>query len=996
MRNIPELLDDLAARNVELWFEGDTLRYRAPKGVLTKENLQFLSEFKNEVLLLLRDRARKSISIAPVSYGQRALLFQSQMAPNSHSYNIPFVARVVSQINIDQLNRVFQKLIDRHPMLRTTYQIEDGIPAMRIAGIQEPVIVQHWVKDLTEEELFELVYDKNREPIDLENGPLIRTQVFSKSEIDHILLVTIHHIACDGWSLGIVLRDLKVFCEAEAGERGAADLQPLNYKYTDFVMHESQAVGRDEGEPLFDYWKGKLSGDLPIINLPFDYIRPASGNFDGSTFPFSVEKELYRALSSLAKNESVTLYSVLLSAFQVLLMRYSGQEDILVGTPALGRNKKEHENVVGLFINQVVMRGDLSGNPTFSQFLKKNNRTVLEALKHQDYPFPFLVEKLQPPRVAGCHPIFQVLFNLVKQTTISSIDRLLDGTGYDEPLPFGFLKLKPYPIPQQEGQFDLALEMLDNGHELFCSFRFRTDIFDQKTVAQMAYSYKRLIKSLVYHPNQSLWELQTYDEKGFLPIPSEALNSQWLCAVHERFSFQALKNARKVTVIDGTGSWEYADFERLSNQIANWLLADGVAKGDIVAVYGHRSAGLVLSLLGILKAGAAFLILDPAYPAARLVKMMQAAQPSGLLLLEAAGDFGEELSWIIEGVKFKCRLTVPQSREALEGFLSGLPLTAPGVSVGPEDTAYLIFTSGTTGEPKGIIGTHKPLSHFIDWHTRTFGLNESDRFSMLSGLSHDPLLRDIFTPLWVGGTLCIPELEEMLIPERFRQWMREQGVTVAHMTPALNQVLTEGWSGINGGEEGLSALHHIFFGGDVLTGQHVEMVRRVVPTVQCVNFYGTTETPQAMGYHVANANEGDEFGRRIPLGRGIEGAQLLILNVAGRLAGVGELGEIHVRTPYLSRGYLNDGDLTHARYVQNPHTGAAEDILYRTGDLGRYLLDGAVMFYGRADSQVSIRGFRVELGEIEASIKELNGVSNCAVILWEDARGCSGWSHTMS
>ena len=321
------------------------------------------------------------------------------MAPNSHSYNIPFVAKVVSKINIDLLNRVFQKLIDRHPMLRTTYQIRDGMLAMRIVGFMKPTIVQHWEKDLTEEELFELVYKNNREPIDLENGPLIRIQVFSKSEVDHILLVTIHHIACDGWSLGIVLRDLKVFCEAEAGESGAANLQPLNYKYTDFILHQSQAVVSDEGDFSLSYWKNQLSGDLPIINLPLDYLRPISRNFEGSTFSFSVEKELYSALSLLAKKESVTLYSTLLSAFQVLLMRYSGQEDVLVGTPVLGRNKKEHENVVGLFINQVVMRGDLSGNPTFSQFLKKNNRTVLEALKHQDYPFPFLVEKLQPFRV---------------------------------------------------------------------------------------------------------------------------------------------------------------------------------------------------------------------------------------------------------------------------------------------------------------------------------------------------------------------------------------------------------------------------------------------------------------------------------------------------------------------------------------------------------------------------------------------------------------------
>ncbi len=424
-------------------------------------------------------------------------------------------------------------------------------------------------------------------------------------------------------------------------------------------------------------------------------------------------------------------------------------------------------------------------------------------------------------------------------------------------------------------------------------------------------------------------------------------------------------------------------FERAANQLAGHLCADGVERGDVIAVYAHRSACLVLSLLGILKAGAVFLILDSSYPASRLVKMVEQASPRGWLRMEAAGPVPDELSACLDASRVGCRLTIPRAGKDVENLLQGMSPKPFEKQVAPDDTAYILFTSGTKGLPKGIIGTHRPLAHFMEWHCTKFELDASDRFSMLSGLSHDPLLRDIFAPLWAGATLCIPDSDEMASPDRLRNWIGTKGITVAHITPALGQLLTEPAGQADAQMVKLATLRYVFFGGDALTWSHVERVRKLAPKAQCVNFYGATETPQAMGCHVVDTQAEDRAVEHIPLGKGIEGVQLLILNAAGGLAGVGELGEIHVRTPYLSMGYLHDDVSTGEKFIPNPYAPNNNDTVYRTGDLARYLPDGRVMFYGRADSQVSIRGFRVELKEIEAILATHADIRDCTVIVRE-------------
>ena len=405
----------------------------------------------------------------------------------------------------------------------------------------------------------------------------------------------------------------------------------------------------------------------------------------------------------------------------------------------------------------------------------------------------------------------------------------------------------------------------------------------------------------------------------------------------------------------------------------------------MVAIYAHRSASLVWAVLGILKAGAAFVMLDPAYPAAQLMQYLAATQPRGFVQLAAAGPLPEALEAYVEGRSYACRLVLPRrsgldTTDVFETYAADIP----SITIEPDDVAYVAFTSGSSGQPKGVLGRHGPLSHFLPWQAQTFGLSPSDRFSMLSGLSHDPLQRDIFTALWVGGSINVPDPDAIIMPGQLAQWMADQGITFAHLTPPMCQILTE-----TAAPDGcLPTLRYAFFVGDRLMRRDVARLRRLAPSVHCINSYGSTETQRAVGYSLIPPQAAEARAQAAyPLGQGMPNVQLLVLNAAGHVAGIGELGEIYVRSPHLAQGYLGDENLTRERFLCNPFTDDPHDRCYRTGDLGRYLPSGAVEFVGRADHQVKIRGFRVELGAIAVALEQHPAVQDVVVRDYETALG---------
>ncbi len=494
-------------------------------------------------------------------------------------------------------------------------------------------------------------------------------------------------------------------------------------------------------------------------------------------------------------------------------------------------------------------------------------------------------------------------------------------------------------------------------------------------------------KVVIVNPEVKITEipLATPRTELLLPNPRQILSKNGTLPCHISFWQQTQKFPDQIAIVDAQVRWTYAELEERSNLLANYLLVNQIKSQDIVAIYGDRSAGLVWAILGILKAGAAFVILDPAYPSSRLIDCLELAQPRAWLQISTAGEITDSWRDYLETLALNCNLQLPQgSITEIRHLFSDYAPSNPEIVVEPDQLAYIAFTSGSSGKPKGILGTHRPLSHFIQWHCQTFGLKDSDRFSMLSGLSHDPLLRDIFTPLSIGATLYIPRQLDIETPHQLANWFKQQQITITHLTPAIAQLLL-----IGNPIDPTPYLRYIFFGGDILKVQDVLNIKDFATQATCINFYGATETPQAMGYFIIpDSSELVALNSKIiPLGQGIEDVQLLILNNHQNLAEIGELGEIYVRTPYLSKGYIGNDELNEERFIINPFTAIPNDKLYKTGDLARYLADGNIEYFGRIDNQVKIRGFRIELGEIEAVLNTHTQIQQAVVVRREDIPG---------
>jgi len=627
----------------------------------------------------------------------------------------------------------------------------------------------------------------------------------------------------------------------------------------------------------------------------------------------------------------------------------------------------------------------LSGGPGFREVLRRVREVVLDAHSHQDLPFERLLEELQPKRDLSRTPIFQVFLNMLN---FSQSDVELAG-----------LTAETLTNDEVSSNFDFTLYVAEARDEIRFDLVYNADLFSPERMAEMLRQFEHLLSQIVESPAESIarFSLLTEEARVILPNPAEPLSDEWRGGVHTLFSAHAQEARDRIAVSSAQGSWTYRELDARSNQLANYLRATGIKSEDIVAIYAHRNSSLVWAIMGALKAGAAFLILDPAYPAMRLIDYLDIANPKGWIQIEGAAVLPDELSAFVEEMPFICRLELPRKTSAgFESMLSEWPADMPSVTVGPDSLACISFTSGSTGRPKAILGRHGPLSHFLPWQRENFGLRETDRYSMLSGLSHDPLQRDIFTPLSLGGTVCIPDLDNMVVSGSLAQWMRREMISIAHLTPAMAQLITQVLFEPDADRVEIPSLRYAFIVGDALTKRDVARLRKVAPSITCVNFYGSTETQRAVGYFVVPeqdyADADDSSSKTvsrsvIPLGRGMKDVQLLVLSRPGQLAGIGEAGEIYIRSPHLARSYLHNDDLSQQRFLPNPFTKATGDRLYRTGDLGSYLPDGNVGFLGRADHQVKIRGYRIELGEIESVLGRHPAIREAVVVARDDEKG---------
>ena len=921
------------------------------------------------------------VFVFPASFAQQRLWLLDQLQPGDHTYNITAAVRLRGQLNVAALTESLNEVVRRHEALRTTFAVVEDRPVQIVQQdlrLTVPLLALQALPAAEREAEFQvLAAMEAQRPFDLTTGPLLRATLVQMGAQEHVLLLNVHHIVADGWSMNVLIGEVAALYAACVTGR-AGNLPELPIQYADFSAWQQEWLQGEVLETQLAYWKQQLAGAAAVLELPADRPRPPVRTFRSASQALVLSDALGEAVRAFSRRKGVTLFMTLLAAFKVLLSRYTGQADIVVGSPIAGRSRAETQGLIGFFLNTLVLRTDLAGDPSFEQVLERVRATTVGAYAHQDLPFERLLEELQPARDLSRTPLFQVFFNM------------LNLPGAEVSLPG--LEVEFLSPPEVGAKFDLTLYVREPGGHIAFEAVYNADLFGPERIRQLLQQLEHLLAQAVAQPEQEIgrFTLITPAAAALLPDPTQPLRDDWQEAVHTLFSRQAQRTPERVAISDQHETWTYKELDDLSNRLANLLRAQGVEAEDVVVIYGHRSASLVWALLAVMKAGATFLILDPAHPAPRIIEYLKLARPRGWLHLAAAGALPPALAEFVSALPGNCKLTLARRADAIaQHLLDEYPATEPCVPVGPDSLAYLAFTSGSTGTPKGVEGRHGPLTHFLPWMQQTFGLNEDDRYSMLSGLSHDPLHRDIFTPLMLGARICIPSQEVLETQGRLARWMRQEGVTIANLTPAMGQLLTECGPGADAVV--VPSLRYAFLVGDVLTKRDVARLKTLAPAITCINFYGATETQRAVSYFVAPAEAtapaNGQAKEILPLGQGIEDVQLLVLNKFGQQAGVGEMGEIYLRSPHVARGYRDDPALTAERFIANPFTCLPGDRLYRTGDLGRYRPDGNVEPLGRADFQIKIRGFRIEPGEIEAVLGGHASVREAVVVAREDVPG---------
>ena len=772
-----------------------------------------------------------------LSYAQLRLWFMDQLEPHNPFYNITVALRLRGKLEVRSLERALNEIGRRHETLRTSFTMVDTEPAQVISPavqLELPLIdLSQFSAEERDAETRREISAQAQQPFDLREAPLVRVRLLRLSAAEHVLIAVLHHIISDGWSMGILVREVGALYTAFTAEQ-ASPLPELSVQYADYAVWQREQLQGEVLKQELAYWQEQLRGAPPVLELATDHARPAVQSFRGAREGLKLSGAVTAAVKELSRCEGVTLFMTLLTAFGVLLGRYSGQEEVVIGTPIAGRTRAETEGLIGFFVNTLALRLKLEGDASFQQMLQRVREVCLGAYAHQEIPFERLVEELAPERSLSRTPLFQVMLNLL------NLDYL------NKPIELPGLTVESLTTEAPTSKFDLTLYVVERDDQLEMEMVYNTDLFERARIIEMLGQLDHLLSQIVERPNETInqYSLVTPAARRLLPDPTLALNSEWEGPVYRNFSRQACRVPVQTAVVDKQEAWSYRELDSRSNQLANYLIAHGIKPQQVVAIYGHRSVPLVWALLGVWKAGAAFVILDPSQPASRLVDCLRMAQPRAWLQVEEAGVVPGAVAEYVSHIS--CRGLLPQNvaAEPADPFKE-YSSDEPELDCDPDGLAYVAFTSGSSGRPKGIMGTHRPLSHFLRWHSDRFGLSESDRFSMLSGLSHDPLLRDIFTPLLLGSTLCIPDPEDMRDSVLLAGWMERERISVAHLTPGLGQVLAEASSATT-----LKALRYVFFGGDLLRKKDVSRLQRVAPSATFVNFYGTTETPQAVGHFI--------------------------------------------------------------------------------------------------------------------------------------------------
>ncbi len=929
----------------------------------------------------------------PLSFSQQRLWFLDQLQPGGWFYNIATAVRLTGKLNSSALQKSLEELVRRHESLRTTFDSKSGKPVQVIAANADaPLFTQdlsNLAPDARERELKRLAAAEAQKPFDLAVGPLFRATLVKLTADDHALLFTLHHIISDGWSMGVLVREFaELYAAFSQGK--TAQLPELPIQYADFARWQREWLQGEELERQLSFWKEQLAGFAPVLDLPTDRPRPPMQTFNGAVQSFVLSKQLTAALQQLCRQEGVTLFMTLLAAFQSLLHRYSGQNDILVGSPIANRTRSEVEGLIGFFVNTLVLRADFTHEPTFRELLRQVRQTALGAFNHQDLPFEQLVETLQPVRDMSHSPLFQVAFIL--QNAPMEAVKLPD------------LTLSPVEYEQTTSKYDLTLTMFEGRNGLQGHFEYNTDLFDAATIERMAQHFQSLLQSVTAAPEQSVSAIPLMSENELSRMhvdwnatatsyPSEKCVHEWFeDLVQEKPDALAVTFTSREDGADQGHHLTYAQLNHRANQLANYLRKAGVGPEVLVGICVERSIEMMVGIMGVLKAGGAFVPMDPTYPKERLEYMLEDSGVRVLLSQQRLiSDFefriSESSTFQVAGGKLQDaggdpKSEIPNRQSAIDN-IQVIALDADWEVIAEEDSgnvvsgatpqnlAYVIYTSGSTGRPKGTMLRHQGLCNLATAQTAAFKVGWGSRIMQFSSLSFDASVWETVMALLSGSTLCLASREIVASGSALVEMMRQNRVTTITIPPSVLSVLPE---------ESLPDLRTIITAGEACSQ---DLVQRWSPGRHFFNAYGPTETTVCASMHECTI----EHQHEPPIGRPIANFQLYILDRHWRPVPIGVPGELHIGGVGLARGYLHRPDLTAEKFVPDPFGKAPGARLYKTGDLARYLPDGNVEFLGRIDFQVKVRGFRIELGEIESVLSQHPSLQDAVVIVREDVPG---------
>jgi amino acid adenylation domain-containing protein len=902
--------------------------------------------------------------LMPASFAQQRLWFLDQFEGSDALYNVPVATRLRGPLDVEALERALDALVARHEPLRTGFKLVEGVPHQAIRPHRRFSLAVTDLSDSPDAERrgLEIVSEHAREPFDLSAGEPFRARLVKLGQELHLLSLTLHHIVTDAWSMGVLHRELSKLYDGFVEGR-EVELPELPIQYADYAVWQQQWMESGGLDEQLDYWRTQLAGAPALLELPTDHPRPARQSFRGATVRTTLAPELLERLNALGEAQGATLFMTLLAALAALLSRYSGQEDVVIASPVANRGRIELESVIGLFVNTLALRIDVDGDKPFQEVLRAARETALGAFSNQDLPFEKLVEQLNPERHLSHAPVAQALF--VMQNAV------------ERPVTFSGLEQERILTERGTAKFDLSFFAAETADGLRLSLEYCTDLLEQESALRILEHFRVLLESAVNDPARSVGELELLsapERELVLGRWSQSIESQPFDAlrpVHELVTEQAQRKPDAPAVLSAGEELSYAELEARSNQLARCLRGFGVGPEVVVAICAERSVEMVLAVLAVLKAGGAYAPIDPAYPEDRVAFMLADTNAPVLLtqerLLAGLPDHGART------------VCLDTDRELIDSHDDG-PLD-PSATL--DELAYVIYTSGSTGRPKGVAMAHRPLSNLIAWQLANLSAPAAARTLQFASLSFDVAFQEIFSTWCSGGTLVLLDEAERRDPETLLRFIAEQQVervfmpfvalhglcdAAAHLgatIPGLREVFTAG--------EQLKA-------SDALRGFFAEHSGCTL-----VNHYGPTEG------HVVSAHtpagHPAQWPTLPPIGRPIANARIYLLDRHGAPVPIGVPGELHIGGASLARGYVNRPELTDERFVPDPFSGVPQARMYRTGDLARHSPDGEIVYLGRSDHQLKIRGFRVEPGEIEAAMREHPGVADAVVVGRADETG---------